>query len=116
MSIVLELVVTCVVCSVAIQVQIAHYSLPWLWTALTNFYLRTYAEGLPQEAKERYMKKISTIDNADPFLNGSKIGEATEEVPPVDALDLVSYLVLQTSFVTSSQFKACRGLEAYNQL
>ena len=26
------------------------------------------------------MKKISTIDNADPFLNGSKIGEATEEV------------------------------------
>jgi len=77
--------------------------------------LSTYAEGLPQEAKEQYMKKISAIDNVGPFLNGSKIGEATEEVPPVDACDLVSYLVLQTSFVTSSQFKARRGLEAYNQ-
>jgi len=61
------------------------------------------------------MTKISAIDNADPFLNGSKIGEATEEVPPVEECDLVSYLVLQTCFVTSSQFKARRGLEACNQ-
>jgi len=40
--------------------------------------LSTNTEGLPQEAKERYMKKISAIDNTDPFLNGSKIGKATD--------------------------------------
>lgn len=37
------------------------------------------------------------------------------DTPPVDACDLVSYLVLQTSFITSKQFKARKGLEAYNQ-
>ena len=41
--------------------------------------------------------------------------EATSELPPVEASDLVSYLLLQTSFITSSQFKACKSLEAYNQ-
>ena len=29
--------------------------------------------------------------------------------------DLVSYLVLRTSFISTSQFKARKGLEAYNQ-
>ena len=76
--------------------------------------LSTYAEGLPREAKEQYIAKITAIDNADPFVAG-RIGEITEEVPPVDACNLVSYLVLQTSFVTSSQFKARKRLEAYNQ-
>ena len=33
----------------------------------------------------------------------------------MEACDLVSYLVLKTSFITSAQFKACKGLEAYNQ-
>ena len=36
-------------------------------------------------------------------------------VPSVEACDLVSYLVLQTSFITASQFKVRKGLEAYNQ-
>ena len=36
-------------------------------------------------------------------------------VPPVEASNLVSYLVLQTSFVTAKEFKACKSLEAYNQ-
>ena len=35
--------------------------------------------------------------------------------PPLDASDLVSYLVLQTNFITSKQFKAHKSLEAYNQ-
>ena len=36
-------------------------------------------------------------------------------MPPVEATDLVSYLVLQTSFVTAQQFKAHKYLESYNQ-
>ena len=40
-------------------------------------------------------------------------GRAT--FPPVQAADLVSYLVLQTSFATAKQFKAHKSMEAYNQ-
>ena len=43
------------------------------------------------------------------------IGEEVDVTPPVDVCDLVSYLVLQTSFMTAKQFKAYKGLEAYNQ-
>ena len=43
------------------------------------------------------------------------LGEDVDDTPPVDACDLVSYLVLQTSFVTAKQFKARKGLEAYNR-
>ena len=32
----------------------------------------------------------------------------------MDVSDLVSYLMLQTSFITSEKFKARKGLEAYN--
>ena len=43
------------------------------------------------------------------------VGENADCVPPVEACDLVSYLVLKTSFITSAKFKARKGLEAYNQ-
>ena len=33
----------------------------------------------------------------------------------MESIDTVSYLVLRTSFVTAEQFKARKGLEAYNQ-
>ena len=36
-------------------------------------------------------------------------------MPLVEATDLVSYLVLQTSFVTDQQFKAHKSAESYNQ-
>ena len=72
-----------------------------------------YAQKLLDEAKRRYVNKISVINGLDPF--GSFPGEVTEAVPPVEASDLVSYLVLQTNFITTQQFKAHKSLEAYNQ-
>ena len=78
--------------------------------------LSSYAANLSKEAKDRYVSKISIINGADLFLGVITEAEATlSELPPVEASDLVSYLVLQTSFVTSSQFKAHKSLEAYNQ-
>lgn len=77
--------------------------------------LSSYAANLSKEAKDRYVSKISIINGADPFLGVITEAEATSELPPVEASDLVSYLVLQTSFITSSQFKARKSLEAYNQ-
>lgn len=76
--------------------------------------LSSYAESLNQEAKTRYKDKIALIDGIDPFGKVTA-GEPYSGVPPVEACDLVSYLVLQTSFITSSQFKVRKGLEAYNQ-
>lgn len=37
-------------------------------------------------------------------------------LPPVKVLDLLSYLVLETSYYTNQQFKALKSLEAFNQM
>ena len=81
--------------------------------------LSSYAEKLPEEAKQRYREKLAAISDIDPFtLQGRKRSgplETAESLPQVDAADLVSYLVLQTNFVTAKQFKSHKSLEAYNQ-
>ena len=76
--------------------------------------LSSYVEGLPQEAKTKYLDKIAVINGIDPLADGV-LGEDISDTPSVGACDLVSYLVLQTSFITAKQFKARKGLEAYNQ-
>ena len=35
---------------------------------------------------------------------------------PVEAADLLSFLVLETSYYTKDQFKAFKSLQAYNQM
>ena len=37
-------------------------------------------------------------------------------LPPMEATDILSYLVLETSYYTQNQFKVFRSLEAYNQM
>ena len=76
--------------------------------------LSDYAESLPNDAKARYKEKVNVIGGIDPFQPGN-IGELDDRLPDIEASDLVSYLVLQTSFMTAKQFKARKGLEAYNQ-
>ena len=39
-----------------------------------------------------------------------------ECLPPVEVADLLSYLVVDTSYYTNSQFKAFRSLNAHNQM
>lgn len=39
-----------------------------------------------------------------------------ECLPPAEATDLLSYLVLDTSYYTKEQFNAYQSLEAYNQM
>ena len=82
--------------------------------------LSAYAQKLPQEAKQRYLEKLSTIQDVDPFLLFQGLPKSTVQIqqcslPLIDATDLVSYLVLQTSFVTPKQFKSRCSLESYNQ-
>ena len=65
--------------------------------------LSQYAEGLPTEAKARYMDKISVINGTDPFTGDP--GDATSDIPPLEMCDLISYLVVQMSFVTAKQWR-----------
>jgi len=74
--------------------------------------LSSYAEKLEQEAKVRYKEKIALINGV---VENITEGELFDGHPPIEDCDLVSYLVLRTSFLTMSQFKARKGLEAYNQ-
>ena len=60
-------------------------------------------------AKARYLEKVKMIDGIDPFDSSFSMIEKSSTAP---VCDLVSYLVLQTSFVTSNQFKAYKSLEA----
>ena len=88
--------------------------------AQANARLSGYAEGLPGEAKTRYLEKLYLLNGLDPFLLASNVGPkndspSTCDIPPVEATDLVSFLVLETSFVTAKQFKAHKSMEAYNQ-
>ena len=59
-------------------------------------------------------KKISLV-GVHPASNPSDQFDQ-ECLPSIEATDLVSYLVLETSFYTKQQFKCYKSLEAYNQM
>lgn len=76
--------------------------------------LSDYVKALEPTVKKRYLEKISII-GVDPSTISSE--QCTSEcLPPIESMDLVSYLVLTTSCYTKDQFKAFKSLEAYNQM
>ncbi len=68
--------------------------------------LSNYAMRLEPMVKQRYMEKKATF-GIDRLLKPEKTLEC---LPPVEATDLLSYLVLDTSYYTKSQFKAFQSL------
>ena len=88
-------------------------------TTSEKFTLSEYAKGLAEQPRRRYEEKLRLISRLDPFLlpsMGSTNVAAPANLPPVEASDIVAYLVLQTSFLTTKQFKAYKSLDAYSQL
>ena len=76
--------------------------------------LSEYAKSLESLRKERYSQKISVI-GADPAsIPAEHFSPAC--LSPVEVSNLLSYLVLETSFYTNKQFKAFKSLEAFNQM
>ena len=84
----------------------------------------SYFQQLLPEEKKRYQEKIRIISGIDPFtlsLASARHGQSNNPgalpcpLPPIDSTDLLSYLVLQTSYITTKQFKAHKSLEAYNR-
>ena len=76
--------------------------------------LSEYSKALEVHVKRRYLQKISIL-GVDPASIPSEEFDP-ECLPPIEATDLLGYLVLETSYYTKQQFKAFKSLEAYNQM
>lgn len=72
------------------------------------------SKALEVHVKWRYLQKISMV-GVDPASIPSEEFEP-ECLPPIEATDLLGYLVLETTYYTKQQFKAFKSLEAYNQM
>ena len=76
--------------------------------------LSEYAKALEGRVKERYLQKISIIGVDPASIPTDQF--SPECLPPVEVSDLLTYLVLETSYHTNQQFKAFKSLEAFNQM
>ena len=76
--------------------------------------LSEYAKSLESQVKTRYIQKISVL-GVD--LVSIPVEQFDPEcLPPIEATDLLGYLVLETSYYMKQQFKAYKSLEAFNQM
>lgn len=62
----------------------------------------------------RYLQKIGVVGVDPACLVGEKLDP--ECLPPIESTDLLSFLVLETSFYTLKQFKAYKSLDSYNYM
>ena len=76
--------------------------------------LSEYAKALEGRVNERYLQKISAIGVAPASIPTDQF--SPECFSPVEISDLLSYLVLETSYYTNQQFQAFKSLEAFNQI
>ena len=76
--------------------------------------LSEYFNNLPASEKLRYQEKVKEC-GFDPYcVKISEFKEDFEALPCIEYPDIVNYLVLQTSWLSNSQMKAYKSLEAYN--
>ena len=80
---------------------------------VVNFPLSDYAESKLHVLK-RYYERIEPV-GTDPFLLSEKDFDA-EFLHPVESMDIVSFLALETSHYTQDQLRAFKSLQAYNQM
>ena len=76
--------------------------------------LSEYAKNLESHVKERYVQKISVVGVDPASLPREQFD--SENLPPIESTDLLSYLVLETSYYTKEQLKAFKSLEAFNHM
>ena len=80
---------------------------------MAGYPLSDYANMLDPHMK-KMLEKISFV-GIDPVLIPD-ITYDPECLPPVESMDLLSFLVPDTSYYSKNQFKAYRSLQTYNQL
>jgi hypothetical protein len=77
----------------------------------------SYLDSLDSVTKTRYLDKLSIIDKTDPYtVEKRKWSQKTEKFPNILYPDIVNYLLYTPSKYTTEDFKAYKGLDAYNQL
>ena len=69
---------------------------------------------LSLKVTEGYLKKTSTIGIDAVLIDRKPLEPGC--LPQVESINLLCYLVIETSFYTQKQFKAFRSLEANNQM
>ena len=72
--------------------------------------LSEYCRKLDDHVKRRYLEKIAEVGVDPVSITDEQFN--SECLPPIEATDLLSYLVLETSFYTKQQFKTYKSLEA----
>lgn len=76
--------------------------------------LSDFAKKLEGHVYSRYLQKIGVVGVDPACLVGEKLDP--ECLPPIESTDLLSFLVLETSFYTLKQFKAYKSLDSYNYM
>ena len=71
-----------------------------------------YCSTLEASAKARYKEKVKKCGFDPYFLKSSEFKDDFAALPSVEYPDIVNYLVLQTSWLSSSQIKTYKSLEA----
>ena len=61
--------------------------------AMTTNSASVYFQNLDPDAKARYSSKIAIIHGLDPLSTELGLGDPIDSAPPLDASDLVSYLM-----------------------
>ena len=78
--------------------------------------LSSYVLSLDEVVKNRYIRKISSIGDIDPYiLPENQFDKEDKSLPPVSYPDIVTYFIHKASFYTMEQLKAWKSLDAYNQ-
>ena len=76
--------------------------------------LSEYSKALEVHVQRRYLQKILILRVDSASIPSEEFDP--ECLPPIEAVDLLGYLVLETSYYIKQQFKAFKSLEAYNQM
>ena len=76
--------------------------------------LSEYAKNLQGHVYFRYLQKIGVIGVDPACLTGEKLDP--ECLPLIESTDVLTFLVLETSYYTMEQFKAYKSLESYNYM
>lgn len=77
--------------------------------------LSSYVLSLDKVVKDRYIHKISSIGDIDPYvLPENQFDKDDKSLPPVSYPDIVTYFIHKASFYTMEQLKAWKSLDAYN--
>lgn len=81
---------------------------------VVNLQYLDYCVGQEGPVKSRYHKKI-TVCGFNPYaLRKSDFFENIELLPNIQYPDIVKYLVVKTSWATTTQMKAYKSMEAYH--